>query len=80
MHEMGEVGLATGWGEAYGESNTDVFFVVARGWAGVSDFGIAVKTQEFNEAKDILMGWNAPFELVSLPSASLGVRDGEIGS
>jgi hypothetical protein len=36
-----------------------------RGWETMADFERAVKTEVFKEAVPILIGWGAPFELVS---------------
>lgn len=81
MHGVGERGLAVGWGsvvssqaptdreessgEGTGSDNGETVFVVARGWEAMADFETAVRTEAFDRAKGILMGWDAPFELVS---------------
>jgi hypothetical protein len=69
---VGEVGLATGWSQEHdavkedGSKERIRSFVVARGWQSMGDFEKAIQTEIFKEAVPILMGWTAPFQLVSL--------------
>jgi hypothetical protein len=67
----GEGVLATGWAEELisvheGSKGEKVKpFVVTRGWQSMEDFERAVQSEEFKEGAPILMGWGAPFNLVS---------------
>jgi quinol monooxygenase YgiN len=67
----GEVGLTIGWADDQesvhqeGDRERVTSFVVVRGWRSMADFEKAVKTEVFKEAIPILLGWGAPFELVS---------------
>lgn len=68
----GEVFLALGWSQEHSpvqeegkEENVTSFFVM-RGWQSMVDFESAVQSEVFKEAIPILMGWGAPFNLVSL--------------
>jgi hypothetical protein len=69
---VGELGLVTGWSQEYdslkedGSRESVRSFVVARSWKSMGDFETAVQTEIFKEAVPILMGWGAPFQLVSI--------------
>jgi hypothetical protein len=38
-------------------------FLVARGWEGMQYFEDVIKTDEYKEAVQILMGWQAPWDM-----------------
>jgi hypothetical protein len=67
MEEVGEVSLSTGWSKEYendaGEKVKSL--IVARGWREMKFFEEAVASETFKECIPILIGWGAPFELVS---------------
>lgn len=62
----GEVFLSVGWTEEYTKGDDKVIsWLVARGWQNMERFEESVQTEVFKEAIPILMGWGAPFDLVS---------------
>jgi hypothetical protein len=67
MHETGEVSLSHGWSEEYedGKGEKIKSWIVARGWRDMKFFEEAIASEEFKECVPILMGWDAPFALVS---------------
>lgn len=60
--ETGEVGLSIGW---TAEQNHVRSFLVMRGWKSMDRFEAAVQSDVFKECIHILIGWGAPFKLVS---------------
>lgn len=60
--ELGEGKLFTGWAE---EQDGVRSFVVSREWERMSAFEEAVETEAFKDGVAIMIGWGAPFSLVS---------------
>lgn len=65
----GQGEVAYGWAEEE-QSHPDLeeaakCFVVARGWESIRDFEKATQSEGFREGGPILMGWGAPFNMVS---------------
>jgi hypothetical protein len=66
----GDLGLAVGW-VLEEQEHEDVeggmakCFFVMRGWEGMSFFEESVRSDAYKEAVQILLGWNAPFRMVS---------------
>ena len=77
----GDIGVAWGWvqeplkpaGVAGGEEHEEATgFVVVRGWESMQAFESVLKTEEYKEAIPLLLAWEAPFEMVSLPTNIFG--------
>lgn len=67
----GRIGLSIGWGVEE-QDNTEVknekavpFFAMT-GWRSMQQFEKLTKTDSFKEAAPILMGWGAPYQMVSI--------------
>jgi hypothetical protein len=75
----GDISVAWGWvqesleseratgTEEQEEQEEATGFVVVRGWESMRDFENVLKTEEYKEAIPLLLAWEAPFEMVSLP-------------
>lgn len=68
MEDVGEVSLSHGWSEEHKDGNGEKVksWLVARGWKDMTCFVKAMESEAFKEGIPILLGWGAPFTLVSI--------------